>query len=537
MLRRNFMFIDLKTQLFLVLAFCIGSLGCQSNSSRIPVQINSTPTVEQNNFFTGAPFQTPPYEYQSRSTGVPSRIDDPYFYSSNRIYSGLADLWTMRALDLQNQFLALGPGTPPRIIVAIIDTGVDYSSPELEGKVWTNAGESNRQDGIDDDHNGYIDDFMGWNWVNNNNHPVDDSGHGTHIAGIIAAQGGNGFGMVGLAPWIQIMPLKVCDGQGSCDPSDVRAAIQYAIDNGANIINLSLGGDTNSIEYSLFRSVIQKAESAGVNVFVSAGNESNDTRFYVPANIPEANTISAHADDLAPCSTFTNRGWKVDFAAPGCAFNGVYEIPGILSLNSHRCGVSGYESCCKSTNLVDENHCLMWGTSMATPFAVGVAALALTQNNLLRPTQIKQVLNQAVQNRSGERKNFYLGRGPVGTNNVLSLAASSPPGIRINDATSIIDNAVAAVIIRTTWDHLLDGDRLRIGYIATTSNMRTVDLNSFTTIDTRNFLNSADNSTNNQIATEVIWHPQPGKYLIVAQIIRGADASKTYFETWEWEQR
>ena len=132
-----------------------------------------------------------------------------------------------------------GSATPPAI-VAVIDPGIDLDHPELQGQLWTNPGES--ANGLDDDGNGKVDDLHGWNFLGTSNDLSDSNGHGTQVAGVIAAKGNNGAGIAGLCWDCQLMVLKVMSAGGVSNYSDIVNAIYYAADKGAAVINLSLGG-------------------------------------------------------------------------------------------------------------------------------------------------------------------------------------------------------------------------------------------------------------------------------------------------------
>ncbi|PIR94733.1 hypothetical protein COT95_02590, partial [Candidatus Falkowbacteria bacterium CG10_big_fil_rev_8_21_14_0_10_37_6] len=168
--------------------------------------------------------------------------------------------------------------TSPNVIVAVLDTGVDINHPDLEANIWINNGEI-ADNGIDDDNNGYIDDINGWDFYDDIADPkpkftqgFSEIGlnHGTIVAGIIAAEGNNNFGITGVTWSAKIMPLKVLSDSGEGDTGDVIQAIDYAIDNGADIINLSFVGGI--FEKSL-EEAIRRAYDAGVIVVAAAGNE------------------------------------------------------------------------------------------------------------------------------------------------------------------------------------------------------------------------------------------------------------------------
>jgi len=171
------------------------------------------------------------------------------------------------------------------IVIAVIDSGVAYDHPDLINNVWTNRNEI-PGNGIDDDHNDYIDDVHGWDFVNNDNNPSDYSrdvygdGHGTHVAGIIAAQGNNGLGTTGVMWHAQIMPLQIFDlfyvnsfAANLIQQVNILLAIAYAVENGAKIINCSFGGGP----YSQFtHDQISYANQHGVLVVIAAGNGGAD---------------------------------------------------------------------------------------------------------------------------------------------------------------------------------------------------------------------------------------------------------------------
>lgn len=216
------------------------------------------------------------------------------------------------------------------VVIAVVDSGISLDHPDLKNNMWKNLKET-PDNNLDDDHNGYIDDLVGWDFVNNDNNPSDYSrdlygdGHGTHVAGIIAAQGNNNLGITGVMWAAQLMPLQIFDlfQKNSFEDALIQSiniilAIEYAVDNGAKIINCSFGG----ISYSQFQyDVINYAHQNGALLIVAAGNNSNnnDTIPYYPASYNLPNIISVAAtnekDELA---SYSNYGQiSVDVAAPG----------------------------------------------------------------------------------------------------------------------------------------------------------------------------------------------------------------------------
>jgi thermitase len=250
------------------------------------------------------------------------------------------------------------------IVVAIIDTGIDVNHPDLRKNLWLNSGETgfdkNGKDKasnkIDDDGNGMIDDVHGWNFVVDNNDLTDRHGHGTHIAGIVGAEGGNGIGISGVAPQVSLMVLKYYDPYAKANDNlkNTIRAIRYAIQKKVNIINYSGGG----IEYSSEEhDAVKAAREAGILFVAAAGNErsNSDTSKYFPADYALDNIISVTAinPDAQVLSTSNYGEETVHIAAPG---------EGIFS------------------TLPSGKYGLMTGTSQATAFVTGVAALILANN-------------------------------------------------------------------------------------------------------------------------------------------------------------
>ncbi len=201
------------------------------------------------------------------------------------------------------------------VVIAVVDTGVDYYHPDLSSNIWTNMGETNCTDGVDNDGNGYIDDCRGWDFIGNDNDPMDYDGHGTHVAGTIAAVGNNSSGATGVMWNAQIMPLRFLGVSGSGTTADAISAILYANANGAHVINNSWGGGGYS------QALKDAIDASGAVVVCAAGNAgtNNDSTPFYPAGYTSSNMIAVaatdHNDNLA---WFSNYGvTSVDVAAPG----------------------------------------------------------------------------------------------------------------------------------------------------------------------------------------------------------------------------
>ncbi|MBI5739151.1 MAG: S8 family serine peptidase [Nitrospirae bacterium] len=203
----------------------------------------------------------------------------------------------------------------PDVIIAVVDTGVAYDHPELTDNIWTNSGETDCMDGIDNEDNGYIDDCHGWDYLGNDNDPTDYNGHGTHVAGTIAAKGNNDTGVTGVMWSARIMPLRFLGVNGAGTTADAVSAILYANANGAHIINNSWGGGGYS------QALKDAIDASDAVVVCAAGNSSgnNDAAPFYPASFSSQNIISVAATDSNDAmSSFSNYGTdSVDLTAPG----------------------------------------------------------------------------------------------------------------------------------------------------------------------------------------------------------------------------
>ena len=211
----------------------------------------------------------------------------------------------------------------PGVVIAVIDTGVDLTHPDLQGNLWVNAAET--VDGVDDDGDSYIDDTGGWDFVQDDNMPLDLNGHGTHVAGIIAAQGNNQLYTSGVMWRAAIMPLRVFDANGLGKTEYIIKAIDYAVNHGANIINASFGaqGSANPQSGGFDQAEYNALQNAGIPVITAACNngQNNDQVILpcVPASYNLPNIIAVAATDQKDrLASFSNYGSEsVDVAAPG----------------------------------------------------------------------------------------------------------------------------------------------------------------------------------------------------------------------------
>ncbi len=303
------------------------------------------------------------------------------------------------------------------VLIAVIDTGVDYAHQDLAENIWVNPGEI-PGNGIDDDVNGFVDDVHGYDFANDDNDPFDDNGHGTHVSGIIAAVGNNGIGVTGVNWHAQIMALKFLDAAGNGNISDAAEAIIYAADMGVRIMNNSWGGTTPS---RAIEDAIVYAEAADVLIVAAAGNtagNNNDIIPNYPASYEFPNIIAVaatdHNDELAPFSCFGVN--SVDICAPGV--NILSTTPG----NTY----SAFD-----------------GTSMATSHVTGAAGLLLAQHGSLSALQMRtHLLNYGGDSRSA-----------------LEGIVATGKRLNINNALACDDNTPRFFFLEPT-------DNFRVGYDA-----------------------------------------------------------------------
>lgn len=314
-----------------------------------------------------------------------SRVEPNYIYRLSKLPNdpGLSETWGLKntgAMDAEGRagIVGIDVGTEAAwdistgsksVVVAVIDTGIDFNHPDLKNQAWVNEAEKNGLAGVDDDGNGLVDDVNGYNFANDKGDSTDDNGHGSHCAGTIGAKGDDGQGLVGVSWDVSLMAIKFLDKNGSGTLANALKSVDYARTMGAHIMSNSWGGGGVS---DLLKTAIEDVNKAGILFVVASGNNSNDndTIPTYPANYDVPNVLSVAAiDNRGALAGFSNYGAKtVHVAAPGV--NVVSTVTG-----------GKYES--------------LSGTSMAAPHVSGVAALILSHDPTLSHLELRKKIIDA----------------------------------------------------------------------------------------------------------------------------------------------
>ena len=330
----------------------------------------------------------------------------------------------------------------PNMIVAIIDTGLRLTHPEFSGRIWNNVNEV--LDGSDTDNNGFIDDLLaGWDFINNDNDPTDDHGHGTNVAGIALASGNNSIGYAGVNWNARVMICKALDENNSGSYAAMAGAIYYAVDNGAKVINMSIGGSGNSATLS---DAIDYCYNNGVVLVACMMNFNNSVTYY-PAGYNKTIAIGSTDPDDTRSNPFfwsntsgSNFGSHIDIVAPG---NYMYGLS-----NSSDTYYGGY-----------------WGgTSQATPIVTGVVSLLFSQNSTLTFEEIRTILRESAEDQVGDPSedvsgfDTYYGYGRLNAKNALSHQILSIDNFENANKNIVIYPNPIKANNQLEMSNLIDGD-------------------------------------------------------------------------------
>ena len=331
------------------------------------------------------------------------------------------------------------------VVVGIVDTGVDYNHPDLVDNIWHNEGEI-PNNGIDDDMNGVVDDYYGFNALNDNGDPFDNNEHGTHVSGTIAAIAGNGKGVAGVANNVKIMALKFLDADGFGASSDAVEAIEYAINaklSGVNIRVLNNSWAGESFSKTLYNTV-QDAAKNGILFVASAGNSKNNNDYEAsyPANfaisIPDYGVTGL--SNVVSVAAITNTGYLASFSNYGA--NAVHvTAPGVSILST----------------IPGNKYAYFNGTSMAAPHVSGVAAMLFGKKASYSPSNVRSILissSKHLKNLEGLVKS----EGVISASAALGLNANEAPVIKTISTQTLYKNGPSKTIAISASDS--NGDAL-----------------------------------------------------------------------------
>ncbi len=372
--------------------------------------------------------------------------DDPFieYVQKGNVYkidytpndSLVSEQWALnkiQAFDAWN--ITAGSDT---VLIGIIDTGIDFEHLDLKSQFYLNPGEigldnsgkDKRTNNFDDDGNGFVDDFMGWDftdrvgfpfdstggdYLNWDNNPKDEQGHGTYIAGIAGASMNNLYGIAGIAPRSKLINIRAFDPNGYGEEDDVAAAILYAVQMGAKVINMSFGDNAFSF---VLRDVIRYAYSRGVVLIASAGN-SNSSNPHYPSGYSEVICVgNSTSDDLVASSS--NYGSTLDLVAPGSLI---------------------------MTTAMNNNYAIISGTSASAPFVSGAAALILSLENFTNE-EVKQILKSTSDDIGNPGWDLKSGAGRLNLFKAVSVIA--PSKIKFNSPTQDFATSANTLDINAT---------------------------------------------------------------------------------------
>ena len=288
------------------------------------------------------------------------------------------------------------------VIIAVIDTGVNVSHNDLKNRIWTNSDDATFDDD-DNDNNGYKDDKNGWDFVLSTPNMTDPNGHGTHVAGIAAAETNNNKGIAGVAYRASIMPLRAGNAEGKFQSLHILQAIQYATNNGAHIVNMSFGG---TITDNAVEDAIKDALNKNVVLVAAAGNTRQNIDVFQIKPASYAGVIAVSATDATGefASEYSNFGSSIDVAAPGTAIYSTYTG-----------GANTYQT--------------LTGTSMAAPHVAGLAALVKSMDMNLTQDEVREIIKRSATTKEGSRNSKQYGYGVINARQALGVL--SPSGLTL----------------------------------------------------------------------------------------------------------
>jgi subtilisin family serine protease len=441
----------------------------------IAAEMNVMAAIEDFRKLPEVEYAEPSYIYRALTS-----LNDQYLSSQQSWGQPYQDLWGLYRISAPE---AWDSSTGAGVLIAVIDSGCDIYHPDLAGKIWTNPLEI-PNNGYDDDHNGLMNDMVGWDFVDWDDNVSDSFGHGTHVTGIIAATGNNRIGVAGVAWRAQAMILRALNDNGEGNSIDLAYAILYAVENGARIINLSWGGTQFS---QIIEDAFSIAASQNVILVAAAGNDGRYAYEYYPANSRYVITVGA-SDHLDNRANFSNFGDSLDVLAPGgdSSDNSPEQIyQNILSLRSST--LNG--AIADPMMTVGDYYLRLSGTSMAAPYVSGLAALILQRFPFATPEDVRQVIRRAADwIPDAFEKNGWGGTNGYGRINALkSINAITLCSARIFNPSPAAAISAESVPLKITAS-CPDLNRWELDYYD--RNMNSVSLHSSTSPHVNNWLSA-----------------------------------------------
>ena len=415
------------------------------------------------------------------------------------------DQWALDKIAAPSAWSTFG-ADPFKPLLAIVDTGITPNHPDLSNNVWENPGEiglddlgaDKRSNGLDDDGNGYIDDWQGWDFVNNDNDPLDDQMHGTAVSGVAAAEN-NGIGIAGVCPWCQLVGVKVLDSTGSGSLDIVADGILYAAQSGAKVINLSLGATATADTLGL---AVADAWTAGAVVVAAAGNNGIKTLFY-PAAYPEAMAVaSTGEEDYHSC--FSNYSPEfISVSAPG---EGVV----VADITNQDNGYGYYN-----------------GTSLSAPHVTGLAGLLFSQDPNRTNLEVRAIIEDSAVDLGPPGFDDAFGHGRIDALRAVNadFSPTTPPDGLFSADDTATGYAHARKLVRVQGDpdtlHMIwhtkeQGPNYRIRYANSTDDGATWNLQ-------EDVFSSPNETYHPALATD-------GQYLFAAIPSKTGPEANTYYQ-------
>ena len=431
--------------------------------------------------------------------------NDPYYSSSGSWGQEFPDLYGMHIINASYAW-DVSTGSH-EIVVAVVDTGVDYNHEDIIDNMWIN--EDEELDGTDTDSDGFIDNIYGADFAYGDGDPVDGVGHGTHCAGTIAAVGNNGIGVVGMNWQTKIMAVKGLNDHGEGFTSDLASSIIWAADQGADVISNSWGPGNRYPSDPLLEAAVQHAYSKGCVIVFAAGNSHDDVQYYCPANMPETIAVAA-TDHQDRKPSFSNWGEKINVSAPGVD---------ILSLLAADTGGFGYN--------VGENYTVASGTSMACPHVAGLAALILSVDPRYSNSEVAEFIELNADNIDALNPGYegMLGSGRINAFNALPLLDHNV-GVRSLDVPSHIKalyvpshiKANEVIFVNTT---IINNGRNNETNVTVSFRVDGSEVN-------RTTIPFFEHYTNQPVG--FTWAPTPGSYMVAINVSIPGLIDDLYFD-------